>query len=253
MIQTAIEVPYRILHASDDIRRFWGFSELSEAWLRSDDHCLMYPSFVLELRDVLTRQPLISLERLAERASLLREKTKAEAAFVDARKRKVDWLEDSRYRNASRKQREAEREHDKSKLQYVRRASRMDMKQRMKETQEEYLRVLEKLKQQALGEDLAPEPVTSEVNAPASVARGEHNEQPQASIALLRNSPYKDIRIGASASTKLNYITSEVCSSLISFTHMLSLERPRSKSTLRARKYSSSRSSLSIFFISQRR
>ena len=201
-----------MLNVPLEIRRSWSYLETLASQYGEDDRSLMYPSFILELRDVLTRQPLISAERLAERASLLREKTEAEAAFVEARKRKADRLDDSKYKHSSKRQREAEREVDKSKLQFVRRAGRMDLKERLKNTQEEYLRVLEKLKQQAIDGDLHE---TSQLSSVDTASRTHQLDMSPACANLLQHTPYAGIRIGNTASTKLNYIIREA--SLFSF------------------------------------
>lgn len=199
-IQKALEIPYSVVDAPVNVRRTWGYSDSTEAWVRSDSRYLMYPSFILELRDVITQHPLITPGRLSERASLLREKTEAETAFVDARKRKADRLDDRVKSPSSKRQREAEREHDKSKLQFVRRAGRMDIKQRLEETQKAYLHVLERLKEQTEEDE----------ESPTSVMQPNHDAATLPNGSLLRSSPFAKIRIAGSASAKLNYIIDDV-------------------------------------------
>ncbi|KAL5529532.1 hypothetical protein ACEPAG_5517 [Sanghuangporus baumii] len=207
-IQHGLEVPYRIYNASQRLRQTWGLVHEPEYSLDNSVPFLVYPSYALELRDTILRQPLIKEDSLATRAEILREKNRALTAFVEATKSKAERRSDSKSSSEKRKRRE-EVQVDRAKLDTARRTATTHSKEKLQELQKEFRMAQERLKTEAAKADLGDtEPDTSSGSIPSH----EQNlvDFSIASSQLLRGSPYAQLRVGNSASSKLNYILEEV-------------------------------------------
>ncbi|KAL5511334.1 hypothetical protein ACEPAH_4550 [Sanghuangporus vaninii] len=207
-IQHGLEVPYRISNASQRLRQTWGLVHEPEYALDSSVPFLVYPSYALELRDTILRQPLIKEDSLATRAEILRDKNRALTAFIEATKSKAERRSDSKSSSEKRKRRE-EVQVDRVKLDTARRTATTHPKEKLQELQREFRMAQERLKTEAAKADLGDmEPDTSSGSAPSqdqvlldfSIARRQ----------LLLGSPNSQLRVGNSASSKLNYILEEV-------------------------------------------
>ena len=208
-MQHGLEVPYRISNALQRLRQTWGI--VHEPEYASDDSVpfLVYPSYALELRDTLMRQPLIKEESLATRAELLRAKNRTLSAFVEATKSRAERRSDSKSSSEKRKRRD-EAQVDRAKLDTARRTATVHSKEKLQELQREFRLAQEKLRADAARADFGDTESGASSASPSSVER-EPVDFSMARNQLLRKSPYTQLRIGNSASSKLNYVLEEVC------------------------------------------
>ncbi|EJD02151.1 uncharacterized protein FOMMEDRAFT_87894 [Fomitiporia mediterranea MF3/22] len=208
-MQHGLEVPYRIYNASLRIKQTWGLVHDPPYALDESVPFLAFPSYALELRDSVLRQPLINEDSLVTRAELVRARNRALAAFVEARKSRADKRSDAKSSSEKRRRRE-EAEVDRAILVKARQTSTVDSKEKLEELHEEFRKAQERLKAEAMDEEDFEEDGPSSLLDSSPSRKSETNGLLTGCEKLLRGSPFVQLRVGNSTSSKLNYIFEEV-------------------------------------------
>lgn len=182
------DTPYRVFNMPKPLLQSWNRSEL----YLNEAETVLHPDRLIKLRDAVTGRPRIAMERLVEWG-----------ISVDTEDRKYRQLLQLKEMSLKKTKRGKEKDltSQGSAMESFRKATAPET---IREMQSELL------KAQKMREDLTEDDdghIMTDVHQPVPMSTVNEDDS---RIALLASSPIVDVKIGQSASSKLNFILNEV-------------------------------------------
>jgi len=182
------DVPYRISHLNESIFNTWTRTPFREPDADSTQTGFLHADRLLKMYDMVTKKPLIREEQMIEWGRLVIVQDNLQRrAYEESQRRKDKRHRKSRHEDKSHASQMANN--------FAKKASAMDT---LKEMQLELDSTMKRLEKEDDDDNTSVLPSTS------------HGSPTKRPSILIASSPLTKLRIGSSASSKLNYIINEV-------------------------------------------